>query len=70
MKLDMRHTTKKSCAIDGEGHMHRRGGMSVSRWVPQTEYGRYKTEREMGSQILGGSKISSVIRRERRPSVK
>ena len=43
--------------------------MNMSRWVPQTELGRYKTEREMGSPRLRESKISSVIRRERRLGV-
>ena len=47
----------------------RRGGqnMSLPRWVLQTELGRYKTEREMGSPRLGEFKIYSAIRRERRP---
>ena len=43
---------------------------SVSRWVPQTELCRHKTEREMGSPRLRKSKISSAIRRERNSGVK
>ena len=35
MKPDMRQTIVESCALDEEGHMHRRGGqnMNVLRWV-------------------------------------
>ena len=48
VKLDMRPTIVGSCALDVENYMHRRGGkqiMSVSRWEPQTELGRYKAEK-------------------------
>ena len=48
MKLDVRPIIVESCALDGEGYMHRRGGqnMGVSRREPQTELGLYKTEKE------------------------
>ena len=36
----------------------------------QTELGRYKTEREMGSPRLREPNMSSVVRRERRPGFK
>ena len=44
----MRQKTVESCALDGEGYMHRRGGQNtgVPRWVLQTYPGRYKTEKE------------------------
>ena len=72
MKLDMRQTVSKSSALVGESHCLKGGGqnMSVSRWVPQIEPGRHKTEREMGSPRFRESKISSFIRRERRSGVK
>ena len=44
--------------------------MNVPRWVLQTELGRYKTEREMGSPRLRECKIRSVIRTERGLGVK
>ena len=53
MKLDMRQTIVEIYALHEEGYMNRRGGgqiMSVSRWEPQTELGRYKTEKYRESE--------------------
>ena len=63
----MRQKTVESCAIDGDGYCIEREGqvMGVLRWVLQTELGRYKTEREMASQRLRESKISTAVRRKR-----
>ena len=52
VKLDMRQTILGSCALDGEGYCIKGGrnmGVSRQRRVMQTQLGRYKTEREIGS---------------------
>ena len=51
MTLDIRQTIMESCALDGEGYIALKGGPEHERVKAQTELGRYKTWREMGSQI-------------------
>ena len=50
-KLDTRQTIVESCALDGEGYVHLKGGqkMGVPRWVLQTEWVLHNTEKERES---------------------